>query len=77
MTEPVVPEQPAPEPELDDFGDGRCLDCGDPFHLDDTGGYNPPCACGKCVGLCRSCCDAEEMRDDEYERPEESNGRSV
>ena len=33
-----------------------CADCGDPFHDDDTGGYNPPCSCG--CGYCRSCHDA-------------------
>jgi hypothetical protein len=36
-----------------DTGDGWCVDCGDFFHLDDCGGYNPPC--GVC-GLCRDCC---------------------
>lgn len=33
--------------------DGYCVECGDEFHDDDVGGYNP--ACRKC-GLCRSCC---------------------
>lgn len=41
--------------------DGWCLDCGDEFHLDDCGGYNPPCPCG--CGRCRDCC--EERRREE------------
>ena len=45
---------------MSDTGDGFCLECGDWFHLDDCGGYNPPCACAQCGGaLCRSCCAAE------------------
>ena len=48
----------APEP--------HCSDCGDPFHFDDCGGYNPPCNCGKCDGmLCRACCRAELYDDEE------------
>ncbi len=42
-------------------GDGFCVECGDEFHLDDTGGYNPPCSCGM---HCRSCHAAEFDRDD-------------
>jgi hypothetical protein len=55
-----------------------CLECGDYFREDDTGGYNPECRCGKewCVSLCRTCCDAIESRqdpeDDEEMRPEET-----
>lgn len=47
-----------------DTGDGWCLDCGDYFHLDDGGGYNPPCqGCGNC----RSCCECNRDYDaDEY-----------
>ncbi len=45
-------------------GDGWCIDCGDEFHLDDCGGYNPPCACGF---HCRSCHEANEREDDEYD----------
>lgn len=53
-----------------DDGDGWCMDCGDPFHLDDTGGYNPPCECGF---HCRSCHEREIRElDDDYERPEGS-----
>jgi hypothetical protein len=37
-------------------GDCWCVDCGDPFHLDDCGGYNPPCECGY---HCRPCHEAE------------------
>jgi hypothetical protein len=37
-----------------------CIECGDEFHYDDTGGYNPPCVCGL---HCRSCHEAEAMRD--------------
>lgn len=37
--------------------DGWCLTCGDEFHLDDLGGYNPPCKCGM---HCRSCHEADE-----------------
>lgn len=54
-----------------------CLECGDYFREDDTGGYNPECRCGKehCVSLCRNCCGAiksDTADEDEYERPEES-----
>ena len=45
----------------DDTDDGYCLDCGDIFRLDDTGGYNPPCRCG---ALCRSCCEHGRCEDD-------------
>lgn len=41
-----------------------CPDCGDEFHLDDTGGYNPPCPCG--CGCCRSCHDANASEDLEW-----------
>lgn len=41
------------------------------FHLDDCGGYNPPCRCGRCSGeICRSCCEAQHMADEEDERIE-------
>ena len=43
----------------------HCMDCGDEFHLDDAGGYNPPCQCG--CGLCRRCHDAAEREDAGYE----------
>ena len=43
---------------IDDV-DGWCVECGDVFHLDDCGGDNPPCPCG--CGLCRSCCAAEAL----------------
>jgi len=45
--------------------DGWCYECGDEFHLDDTGGYNPPCPCG--CGRCRDCCDddSEPLGDDD------------
>jgi len=46
-----------PEPEEEYYGDGWCIECGDEFHLDDIGGYNPPCACGY---HCRSCHEALE-----------------
>ncbi len=45
----------------DELNDGYCDDCGEAFHLDDCGGYNPPCNCGKCDSegrLCRACCRA-------------------
>lgn len=46
--------------------DGWCVDCGDEFHLDDCGGYNPPCVCG---AHCRSCHDREvrEYDEDDYD----------
>ena len=47
-------------------GDGWCVECGEEFHLDDVGGYNPPCSCGF---HCRHCHDAVEGRfdpDDDY-----------
>jgi len=51
--------------EYDDF----CVDCGDEFHYDDIGGYNPPCSCGM---HCRRCHEiAEGLYDDEYERDED------
>lgn len=31
-----------------------CDRCGEDFRYDDTGGYNPPCACKL---NCRSCCE--------------------
>lgn len=31
-----------------------CDHCGEDFRYDDTGGYNPPCACRM---NCRSCCE--------------------
>jgi len=49
------------------------MECGEDFHLDDCGGYNPPCECGECGGaMCRSCCEAEKQvwgpdRDDDVE----------
>lgn len=57
--------------EFDDDGytnaidtDGWCIECGDAFHFDDVGGYNPPCSCGL---HCRSCHEAEERDyDDVY-----------
>ena len=45
-----------------DTGDGWCLECGEWFHLDDCGGYNPPCPCG--CGCCRSCCPGDITDDD-------------
>lgn len=47
--------------------DGWCVECGEEFHLDDAGGYNPPCPCG--CGLCRSCHEATE-----YDEQEEDYG---
>jgi len=38
-----------------------CDHCGDEFHFDDTGGYNPPCRCGL---NCRSCCEHACVRDE-------------
>lgn len=38
------------------MGEARyCLECGDEFRYDDTGGYNPPC---RGCGLCLDCCGA-------------------
>ena len=55
------------------FGDGFCGECGDPFHLDDCGGYNPPCQCGH--GLCRSCCEAQNREDvDDEWYPDDDEG---
>lgn len=43
------------------MNDGYCFECGEEFHLDDTGGYNPPCECKICQGaVCRSCHPWEE-----------------
>ena len=51
--------------------DGWCLECGEEFHLDDCGGYNPPC---QGCGLCRSCCEcAQAEDDDEWEGPEDED----
>lgn len=47
----------------DELENGWCLDCGEDFRYDDTGGYNPPCSCG---AHCRSCHDAEERENDEW-----------
>lgn len=46
-----------------DDSDGWCLECGEPFHLDDCGGYNPPCPCG--CGCCRDHCEERRERDDD------------
>ena len=43
--------------------DGWCLACGDEFHLDDVGGYNPPCPGG--CGNCRHCCDCDDLAEDD------------
>ena len=41
-----------------------CLDCMEDFRYDDTGGYNPPCAChAKCRGCCEADCEREEFTD--------------
>lgn len=67
--------EPPPEQGagIDDT-DGWCLECGNPFHLDDCGGYNPPCPCGS--RCCRSCCGPDHLPghrddDDEDDREEE------
>lgn len=55
-----------------DSGDGCCAECGDFFHLDDVGGYNPLCPCG--CGLCRSCHDEmnrSDVDDDWYPEDDE------
>lgn len=49
-------------------GDGWCIECLEPFHLDDTGGYNPPCSCGF---HCRSCHEHEEAGFDDDDYPED------
>jgi hypothetical protein len=54
------------------FGGGFCGECGDRFHLDDCGGYNPPCPCG--CGLCRSCHDAVNRSDDAEDYPPDDEG---
>lgn len=59
----------AEEIDIDDDdeydGEGWCVECGDEFHLDDCGGYNPPCACGL---HCRSCHEADiNGPDDDYD----------
>jgi hypothetical protein len=44
------------------MNDGWCLECGEEFHFDDTGGYNPPCYCKACAGaVCRSCHPRERL----------------
>jgi hypothetical protein len=50
--------------------DGWCIECGDSFHLDDCGGYNPPCpGCGNC----RSCCECRVVNEDEPPYDEEAS----
>jgi hypothetical protein len=44
--------------------EGWCIDCGEEFHSDDCGGYNPPCSCGL---HCRSCHEAEIRDMDDYD----------
>lgn len=46
-----------------------CCECGDEFHLDDVGGYNPPCPCG--CGMCRRCCELDRWLEDSGECPED------
>lgn len=48
----------------DQLDDGWCVDCGEEFHYDDCGGYNPPCVCG---AHCRSCHEARERGNDEWD----------
>ncbi|HWT45740.1 MAG TPA: hypothetical protein VN085_07230 [Vicinamibacterales bacterium] len=61
-----------PGPTLDDLdNDGWCIDCGDEFHFDDTGGwciYNPPCVCGM---HCRHCHELAEREDDADDCPDD------
>lgn len=52
--------------------DGWCVECGEPFHYDDVGGYNPPCSCGF---HCRSCHESEEREmewDNDHDWPEDA-----
>lgn len=51
--------------------DNYCGECGDEFHLDDCGGYNPPCSCG--CGCCRSCHDAYEDAEDHWQDDDSSD----
>lgn len=61
--------------ETDDYdGDGWCIECGDEFHLDDVGGYNPPCSCGL---HCRSCHEAEMYDRDEDDYDEYEMHRAI
>lgn len=53
---------------MSDTGDGWCIECGEFFHLDDVGGYNPPCpGCGNC----RECCECHGARDEDEYWPDE------
>ncbi len=65
---------PTPEPDDDEYdGDDWCISCGDEFHYDDCGGYNPPCSCGY---HCRHCHEAEEGRldpDNDYDDEDETH----
>lgn len=56
------------------MNDGWCLECGEEFHLDDTGGYNPPCPCG--CGCCRHCCPRENVNHPDWEPEAEVGERS-
>lgn len=56
------------------MNDGWCLECGEEFHLDDTGGYNPPCECKICQGaVCRSCHPWNDYDDE----PDPEDGKEV
>jgi len=55
--------------------DGYCYECGDAFHFDDCGGYNPPCPCG--CGRCRSCCAADATAEDDYAYDESGTVRET
>lgn len=64
----------SPRPQLREVPeDSWCLECGEEFHLDDTGGYNPPCECPICQGaVCRHCHPwLESMADEDNEIDEE------
>jgi len=62
----------------DELNDGYCADCGDAFHLDDCGGYNPPCNCGQCDGtICRSCCRTVATEDEDADWCEDDPASSV
>lgn len=48
-----------------------CIDCGEDFHDDDTGGYNPACACGL---HCRSCHEAEQREKEAWDTDDIDSG---
>lgn len=63
MSDTEAKDNALTDDEFDDIDDDFCIDCGDVFHYDDIGGYNPPCSCGM---HCRRCHELAQRGDDDF-----------